>query len=339
MVPKTSLLPDKYSAALKEYLTRAGEDEHGLLAAYALGRQALAEGLGVLDVVALHHQTMSDLLRQTPREQEIIPILRAGHFLTEALSSYELTYRGFREATATVQHVITFAAALSHELRTPLTSILASAGMLQELRQTDTDSHEGKLLANILEATKILKKCTDDLTDIAGFLSGTVRLSPVPFHPSPFLKKVCQRLEPVVKRAGISFKAQIPDDLPVINADPGRLEQVLANLVDNAVEYGSSGPSIDVRAGVSGRRLVIEVQDYGKGIAREDQNLLFLPSFRARRDGRRARGLGLGLTICKQIIEAMSGDISIQSEEGKGTLVRLTLPLKPRRRDNERVKR
>ncbi len=168
-------LEQVYAKALRKYLSGGGEED--LTVAYSLGRLALTEGIGVLDMVLLHHNVLTEIWSDD-EATEVKPaeVAKAAVFLNEALSCFEITHQGFREATAVMNRVISFATVLCHELRTPLTSILTSAGMLQELLRADPGSPETKLLDNVLTSAKILKARTDDLVDIVGFQSGTLTL-------------------------------------------------------------------------------------------------------------------------------------------------------------------
>lgn len=314
-----------YSRALRGYLAGAAEEE--LARAYQLGRRAMAEGLGVLDMVEVHHRALSRLLDEPPITGSGREALEAATaFFREVLSPFEITHRGFREATEVMQNVVLFASVLCHELITPLTSILASAGMLEEILDLDPSSSESRLLANIRAGAATLKARTDDLADIVAFQSGAFRLHVVPIRVSTFLVDACRRLELEVTQAGMELNVGVPDDLPVIKGDPDRLEQVVANLVRNAVKYGSDGGRAEVRAASAHGAVEITVQDFGRGISRRDRLRLFEPYFRAEEGRDELPGLGVGLVLCRQIVEAHRGTIAVESGEGKGTLIRVVLP-------------
>lgn len=321
-----TVLLNEYTIALNAYLLNGGEDAR--LHAYDLGRRALSQGLGVVGLAALHHQALVETLRRNP-DITLDPRLcdAMGEFLEEALSPFEITHRGYREATRSLQKVYSLAAMLCHEIRTPLTSIVASAGLLQEVRQFDAESAESQLLANIREGARILEARTAELVDIVGLVSGSLKLNLAPLRLGPFLREVCQRLEPVVIQAGMQLRANLPDHLPVVRADPMRLEQVIANLVQNAAKYGADGPWVDVRARQINHRLCIEVQDYGRGISSWNRKRLFQPGFRVEDTAQSISGLGLGLALCKQLVEAHGGTIDLANQEGEGALFRIRLPL------------
>jgi signal transduction histidine kinase len=321
-------LLEEYTGALRDHLSDAGEDK--LVHAYELGRRALAEELGVLDLVELHHRALSRLLGDDRGLTATQALTVAETFLREALSPFEITHRGFREATEMMQRTVLFASVVCHELVTPLTSILASAGMLEEVLRPDASSPEGKLLANVLFAATTMKARADDLVDVVAFQAGTVTLDLVRLEPSGFLSEVCQRLEPEVIRAAMELEVSVADALPRIEGDPDRLEQVVANLVRNAVKYGSDGGRIEVRAGAPDGALEIEVEDNGPGIPPWDQLRLFQPYFRGHDLRHDVSGLGLGLMLCRQIVEAHGGIISVESGKRTRTLFRVKLPLERR---------
>ena len=325
-------LKEQYIAALQDCFLGAGEA--ALARAYELGRKAVAEGLGPLEWAAIHHEAMMTVLRRRRMRGETTQKIKvATDFFLESLSPFEMTHRGYWEATAMVRQVVQFAAVLSHELRMPLTSVLASADMLREMLSPDPQSTPGNLLANILAGAEALRARMDDLVDIAGFQSGQLSMHVVPVDVGALLRELCQRLEPVVTRVGLRFQSEIPENLPVIQADPRRLEQVVTNLVQNAIKYGSDGGRIDIRARLIEKSVMVEVQDYGNGISPSDQSKLFQLYFRAEQDRKSITGLGIGLALCRQLIETQGGKIWVESEIGKGSSFKFSLPLAGPTRD------
>jgi len=328
-------LLEEYTGALRDYLSDAGE--HKLVHAYELGRRALAEELGVLDMVELHRRALSRLLGDETRRVTATQALTVAQtFLSEALSPFEITHRGFREATDVMQRTVLFASVVCHELVTPLTSILVSAGMLNDVLSPDPSSSEGKLLANVLSAATTMKTRADDLVEVVAFQAGTVTLDLVRLEPSEFLCQVCERLEPEVTGAAMGLEVRVPDGLPPIEGDPDRLEEVVGNLVRNAVKYGSESGRIEVRAEATNGTVEIEVEDNGPGIPPWDQLRLFQPYFRGHEVRHDVSGLGLGLMLCRQIVEAHGGLISVESGKEQGTLFRVKLPLERRASAKER---
>jgi signal transduction histidine kinase len=315
----------EYTGALRDHLSEIREET--LVRAYDLGRRAMANELGVLDVADAHYRAFSQLLGDEGLRANERQRTAAQTFLIEALSPFEITHRGFREATEVMQRTVLFASVVCHELVTPLTSILVSAGMLQEVLTPEPSTPEGKLLANVLSAATGMKARADDLVDVVAFQAGAVALDFVPLEPCDFLSEVCERLQPEVTQAGMELHVRHPERLPWIEADPDRLEQVVANLVRNAVKYGSDGGRIDVRASAPEGAVEIHVEDDGPGISQWDQLRVFEPFVRGSETGHDVSGLGLGLMLCRQIVEAHGGVISLENGKRNGTRFRVRLPL------------
>jgi two-component system, chemotaxis family, CheB/CheR fusion protein len=216
---------------------------------------------------------------------------------------------------------------LSHELRTPLTPILSSGHMLEELLRPDPRSGEGRLLDNLLSGAKTLKSRIDDLVDQASYEAGEYQLNTEPVDIPAVLHDMVELLRPEADSRNQTLELEVGDDLPTIEADGKRLQQALVNLVSNALKFGPDGKPVVIRAFAEGDVIVFEVRDYGPGIPRQYLDLLFTPYFRREHDRRQHRGLGLGLTIVKQIVESHGGEVKVESRPGEGALFRIRLPV------------
>jgi two-component system sensor histidine kinase KdpD len=208
--------------------------------------------------------------------------------------------------------------AVSHDLRTPLASIKAS---VSSLRQTDvrwTPSDEAELLANIEQNADRLDAIIGNLLDMGRLQAGSIE---------PFLRATAvDEVAPVALRGlddADHLLIVVPDDLPLVRADPGLLERVLANLFSNALRH--SPPDFDpmLRAREDGDRVVLDVVDHGPGVPAELKSRIFEPF--ARLDAH-SSGVGLGLAVAKGFAEAMGGTIAAADTPGGGLTVRVTLP-------------
>ncbi len=220
-----------------------------------------------------------------------------------------------------------FITSLTHELQTPLTSMLASGGLLAEQVQKEYPSSVLKLAQNILHGCHSLEAKLEELFDMAKGEVGTLTLTLESLDPLPLLQNVASRFSPVIQSKGQSFTPDFPSSLPWIKADGERLEQVLTNLLSNATKFTPKGGSIVLRARKRGSDLVIQIQDNGIGIPEEKQKRLFEPYYRAKLGKGERRGLGLGLTLCKRLVELHRGKIWVESEEGKGSTFSFSLPI------------
>jgi len=217
-------------------------------------------------------------------------------------------------------------AALSHQMRTHLASVLGSVtSLLREDVSWDPESAR-ELLQAAAEEAQALERLVGEMLDAS--TPGRIGLE---LQKEPVL--LPQLLRRVVDATAASapchrFLVSISSSLPIVQADPLRIEQVLRNLLDNAVKY-SDGGLIVVRAEHVGSEVVISVADQGCGISPEHLNRLFERFYRVRDNGRRVQGAGLGLPIAREIVEAHGGRIWARSEVGKGSTFYFSLPCSP----------
>ena len=217
---------------------------------------------------------------------------------------------------------------LAHELRTPLTRLLVCSGMLQDtLGSSDADIQK-RLIQNLHNGTQSLAQRLEELLDLGKFSRGIFTLQKQPVNLKELVNKTAARFKPQVEQQSRQLNLEIQDNLPEIEADPARLEQVLANLLSNAVQYSPKYTTIILKVGKAADNIVIEVQDEGKGLTPEEQKKLFDPYHRVQQDTQKYPGIGLGLAICKQIVEAHGGSIGIESKLDKGTCFSLKIPVK-----------
>jgi signal transduction histidine kinase len=215
---------------------------------------------------------------------------------------------------------------LSHELKTPLTSIIAAAGLLAEELQTTADESHQKLIQTIIHNANTLETRLAELLDIVKTGSGKLQLQLEPVDIKSLVLGTCMQISPLLRGKGQKLKTEVPDSLPIIRGDGQRLEQVLLNLMNNATKFTPEGGNISVRVRKQDTGLVIEVQDDGIGIAKEQQSRLFKPYSRLSSDRQRHPGLGLGLALSKQVVELHGGRIWVDSEPGKGSTFSFFLP-------------
>jgi two-component system, OmpR family, sensor histidine kinase KdpD len=212
-------------------------------------------------------------------------------------------------------------AAVSHDLRTPLASIKAS---VSSLRQADVEwsaEDEASLLATIEQNADRLDDLIGNLLDMSRLHTGTLQ---------PLLRPVA--VEEVAPAAllgldrGSRLELHVPESLPLVRADPGLLERVLANLFSNALRHSPAARPAELRAGLldGGDRVALEVVDHGPGVGDEDKDRIFEPFVRI---DRQASGVGLGLAVAKGFAEGMGGSIAACDTAGGGLTIRITLPV------------
>jgi len=214
--------------------------------------------------------------------------------------------------------------AVSHDLRTPLASIIASAGSLRQADVQWTDAERETFAADIEEQATRLSRIVTNLLDLSRMESGTLRPDRGWYDVGALVDDVVGRLRPLASAHRV--RVSMPDDLPPVPLDYIEIDQVLSNLVENAVRHTPAGTEIEIDAHVEDGSVVIEVGDNGPGIPAEALARIFDPFVRLSVPDSRS-GLGLGLAVARGLVEAHGGHLGAQRRPGGGVTFRFTLPL------------
>jgi two-component system, OmpR family, sensor histidine kinase KdpD len=215
---------------------------------------------------------------------------------------------------------------VSHDLRTPLASIKASASSLLDREIRWSDSERDEFLAIINTETDRLTRLVHNLLDMSRIEAGAL-------DPRLVESSVGEVVGPVVRRARVAsgqrVDVDVPEELPPVLVDPVRLDQVLTNLLDNARSYAADGP-VQVVVRPVGGTVELRVVDHGPGIPDPERERVFDQFYRLKGGGRRPEGTGMGLAICRGIVEAHDGTLLVETTPGGGATFVLTLPVSPR---------
>ena len=233
-----------------------------------------------------------------------------------------------RAAEASNRAKSEFLANMSHELRTPLNAIM---GFAQILRDRWTDPEHAKVSeysGDILLSAQHLYGLISEILDYSKIDSGTVQLVEGPIDVVALCNHCVHMLGERAQRAGLKLKVNLAENLPALNADERRITQVLLNLATNAVKFTPAGGTVTIGADVeSSGNLVMSVADTGIGISEKDLERVFEPFVQVNRSAHpQQEGAGLGLAICKNLIELHQGRIEVSSRPQRGTTVRVILP-------------
>ena len=219
----------------------------------------------------------------------------------------------------------TFVANVSHELRTPLTAIKAFVETLIDGDLQDRD-HSLEFLEITRKHVGRMEALIDDLTDLSLIETGAITLEIAEVDASAVARDVFEQLKPRAVRSEVRLDSRLPTPFPV-QADRRRLEQVLTNLVDNAIKFNKPGGEVRIGGRIDADRRILEVEDTGTGIPSESREKIFHRFFRVDPDrSREAGGTGLGLAIVKHLMRLQGGSIRVDSELGIGTRFELDLP-------------
>jgi PAS domain S-box-containing protein len=220
-----------------------------------------------------------------------------------------------------------FVALVSHELRTPLTSIRGYLELVLEGQPSGLTKENGEFLGIVDRNAARLERLVDDLLFMARLGSGKLELSLEDTDLAALARESVGAATPRASAQAVELQCAV-EDVPAVRGDPGRLGQLLDNLISNAVKFTPDGGHVDVRVFPQNGDVAIEVADTGIGISATEQGQLFQKFFRTSAAGERAiQGTGLGLSISKAIVEAHAGRIELESEENIGTTIRVLLPI------------
>jgi PAS domain S-box-containing protein len=220
-----------------------------------------------------------------------------------------------------------FLATMSHELRTPLNSIIGFTGILLMGLVGPLNEEQDKQLNMIQDSARHLLELINDVLDISKIEAGQFEFAREPFDVRTTIQKSVERITPLAEKRGLALTAAVAPSVGQIVGDQRRVEQVIINLLNNAVKFTERG-EVRIESHAEDEWVVTRVIDTGIGIRSEDMDTLFEP-FRQVDTGiaRQYEGTGLGLSICKRLVEAMGGKIWVESERGKGSIFTFTLPL------------
>ena len=217
-----------------------------------------------------------------------------------------------------------FLALVSHELRTPLAAIHGGARVLVNKPDLDPATRE-ELLHDVVAESERLERLLSNLLSLTDITAGRLRASLEPVLMEPLVMRVCGEFEARSPRH--TFVVDIAPEVPPADADPDLLEEVLRNLYENAVKYSAHGGTIQTTVRAEGESIVVQVTDEGVGIAPEHVAVVF-ERFRRVGSGSTARGMGLGLYLCRSLVEAQGGHIEASSPGlGRGATFTVTLPI------------
>lgn len=215
---------------------------------------------------------------------------------------------------------------LAHELKTPLTAIVASGGLLVEELQGEPNEARRKLAENIVRAASKLEARLVELVEMAKSEKSGFSLKMQLLDIRPLLENTAALFSPVASSKRQSLSLELAENVPLINGDRQRLEQVVMNLLNNASKFTPAGGKIWLTLINDQKRIVVKVRDNGPGIAAAEQERIFRPYYRIEADRDRFEGLGLGLALCKQLIAAHGGRIWVESRRGEGSTFSFSLP-------------
>ena len=258
-------------------------------------------------------------------EREVVAVLRD---ISERKTHEQAIEVARAEQERANQTKSRFLATMSHELRTPLNAIIGFSEMLGNETLVLEPARKQEYAQLINESGRHLLAVVNGILDVSKMETGNFEITPEPFAPGPAILSCCDLLALKARDAGVEIKTRITLDLPEVLADRRAFNQILINLISNAIKFTPRGGRITVSAQSEGAKLALIVEDTGVGIAEDDLRRVGEAFFQARGSyDRRHDGTGLGLSIVKGLVRLHDGSIDIASRVGNGTRVTVKLPL------------
>lgn len=242
-----------------------------------------------------------------------------GHILGAVMVLHDVTeQRAFERVRSE------FVLRASHELRTPVTGMHMAFGLLQERVHFPPESREMDLLKTVNEEMQRLMQLINDLLNFSRYQNGLQKLELAPCDAGQLLNAARDRFVESAQEHDVMVVMEVQEPLPRFQADRAQLDRVLDNLLDNALRHTPQSGLIRLQARRHGERVIISVEDNGEGIAYGQQARIFEPFVQV---GRKKGGAGLGLALCKEIVQLHGGRMGVYSRPGQGTQFYMALPL------------
>jgi len=301
------------------------DDRLGLALGVALQRPELDEQLQLVLRGGSLERAPDDLSIEVDGESRLLtysltPVSHTeGHILGAVMVLHDVTeQRAFERVRSE------FVLRASHELRTPVTGMHMAFGLFRERAHFAKDSRETDLLDTVNEEMQRLMQLINDLLNFSRYQNGLQKLTLALCNIDDLLEQARGRFLERAQEQGIELLVEIQAPLPRLQADQPQLERVLDNLIDNALRHTSEKGQIRLQARRHGERVIVSVEDNGEGIAYGQQGRIFEPFVQV---GRKKGGAGLGLALCKEIVQLHGGRMGVYSRPGQGTQFYLALPL------------
>jgi len=291
--------------------------------------------VGTVEVGYLEKKADSDDGPFLKEERDLIHGIaeRLGHIIESKIAEitlrklYSREQRLYKKLQLEMKNRVDFTRQLVHELKTPLTSLMATSQLLsEETRNTRLE----KLAGYVWEGANSLNRRIDELHDVIRGEIGKLKLELRPLPVEQLLLSILEETKALSQQHGLVISLELAGGhLPDVYADEERVRQIMFNLINNACKYASTGEKIIIRGreDADSKVVVIEVQDFGRGIPKDKKRTLFKPGYQFSSQNEGPGGLGIGLTLCKILVELQGGRIWFESAPGKGSSFFFTLPV------------
>jgi signal transduction histidine kinase len=346
MVSTDVLSPDEYASVLSDYVRNLGEQ--ALYRASLLSRGLVQSGLGPEDIVALHMETLDRITGDMQPFEQVRAINNAHQFLLEVMIAYGVHYKEYlelrledslREANSRLVQVQErsreierigrekdeILGMIAHELRSPITAVKTHLELIELSLARGQLERVPALIPAAREAIERLSRLTGDLVEASRDQPPELEFRAEDL--GRVLSQACAWARPAAQAKGIALHYDQEGESLLVHGNADALLSVFGNLLSNAIRYTPPGGTVRIRQGTDGGERCIEVRDTGFGMTPETKARLFEKFYRSP-EARRAepRGLGLGLALVQQFVNAHKGRVEVESTPGQGSVFRVVLP-------------
>lgn len=306
--------------------------ERPLSALVTATRRVAARDLGArMEPAAIHAMVPAELALLARRFDTMAARLQEVE--RERVGLLEASERRREEVERLMESRTRLIRGFSHDLKNPLGAADGYLALLQQRIYGDLTEEQEESVGRVRHSIGAALALIGDLVELARAEAGQLQIEEVPVDLRRVVDELTGEYRAQAEAAGLELEAVLPPELPVVRSDPRRIAQVLGNLLSNAVKYTQEGGRVELRVDVSrdagaprpGKWVVVAVSDTGPGIPAEEQHRIFYEFVRL--EPGRAPGAGLGLPISRRVAQALGGDLTFESVEGKGSTFRLWLPL------------
>jgi two-component system sensor histidine kinase BaeS len=299
-----------------------------LIAGVLIGGLLLGAAIGLTLALNMERplQQVTQAIYRLASGQELTPLSEQGpeeiRLLAHAFNTLVERLRSLEQARRQLL------ANLVHELGRPLGALRSAIRALRDGAEEDIALRQ-ELLMGMAEEMDLLRRLLDDLAHLHDQVLGMLELDRRPVTLSEWLPRVLIPWRETAYKKGLHWQVAIPSTLPSLEADPDRLAQILGNLLNNAIKYTPRRGTVSISAGVEGAAAWIRVSDTGPGIPPEEQTHIFNRFYRGSQAGRFPQGMGLGLSIARDLVLAHGGRLQVESTPGRGSHFTVWIPLAP----------
>ncbi|NTU43439.1 MAG: hypothetical protein HGA78_10425 [Nitrospirales bacterium] len=336
----------EYEAALRRFFI--SKDENALFSVSEIARDLIRRRLGPDVLMDIHATALKEIIIGEDPANVAHLAVTANDVLLHAIMAYAMSYHALLDVLqAEKERLVSayedlemanlklreldrlksvFVASMSHKLRTPLNSIIGFTGIILQGMVGEISEEQRKQLTMVKENANDLRSLILDVIDVSKIEAGKAKLTIKCFDLVAVVRQVKSSFASAAESSGLSLSFTAPEEL-MIESDERRIRHVIINLMGNAVKFTHSG-SVGITVAEKNDAIEISIRDTGIGIRNEDREKLFSPFSQIAIELRPTEGTGLGLYLSRNIARLLGGDITVESEYGKGSVFTFLLPLK-----------